>query len=260
MTFLLFNAPSSTPISASLRRSSSFSPKTIPARDLVIDFGKHKGKMLGSLPSNYLRWVSKNLRARHFEHWANLADQVLQDPVYQDRIEWEFADNVLHGNNPKVTTNNSFLSTDESAVSMLLEISERFGWDNEDKAGWSKVNFELLGTSKGGRIPRILDNDGESKSGRRDEKQVKRVKPPGDGVLGEKRRERREKARLKREEEKLGNKHKSLGSLSLRHRDDGGVRLESSERIDKVQTVEIYNNPFPGREALLNKVINNRRF
>ncbi|XVF23188.1 hypothetical protein REPUB_Repub13aG0015600 [Reevesia pubescens] len=255
MTFLLFNAPSSAPISVSLRLSSSFKPKrassanstpnpmakTIPATDLVIDFGKHKGKMLGTLPSNYLRWVSKNLRARDFEHWAKLADQVLQDPVYQDRIEWEFAENFLHGNNAKVTSLLS--STDETtAVSMLLEISERFGWDNEDKAGWSKVNFELLGTSKGGRIPRILDNtdNGEiSKNGRIDENQVTRVKAR-DGVLGEKRRERRERLRLKKEEESLGN---------------FGDRVEVE---DKDRTVEIYN-PFPGRQALLNKVLNNRR-
>ncbi|XWS20615.1 hypothetical protein CRYUN_Cryun31cG0117900 [Craigia yunnanensis] len=264
MAFLLFNAPSSTPISLSLRLSSSFKPKrassasapqTIPARDLVLDFGKHKGRRLGTLPSNYLRWLSKNLRFRDFEHWANLADQVLQDPVYQDRIEWEFAENVLHGNNAKVTTNDSFLSSNESSVSMLLEISERFGWDNEDKAGWSKVNFELLGTSKGGRIPRILDNDGESKNCGREEKEVKRVKP-GDGVLGEKRKERRQRVRLKREEEKLGNKLKSWGSFGQGV--DGGVRLERSQGFDKNQSVESYN-PFPGREALLEKVINNRR-
>ncbi|XP_022716421.1 uncharacterized protein LOC111275355 [Durio zibethinus] len=258
MAFLLFNAPSSTPITLCLRRSSSFKPKratsvsppmskTIPARDIVIDFGKHKGKMLGTLPSNYLRWVSENLRARDFELWAKLADQVLQDPFYQDRIEWEYVENILHGNNAKVTTNDSLLSSDETAVSMLLEISERFGWDNEDKAGWSKINFELLGTSKGGRIPRNLDNDGESKNGRREEKQVKRVKP-GDGVLGETRRERRERARLKKEDEKLENKQKS----------DGGVRLERSQGVDKDQTVKIYN-PFPGRQALLNKVLINRR-
>ncbi|KAI9125342.1 hypothetical protein K1719_003958 [Acacia pycnantha] len=29
---------------------------------------------------------------------GKLADQVLQDPIYKDRIEWEFAENVLNGN------------------------------------------------------------------------------------------------------------------------------------------------------------------
>ncbi|KAK9285701.1 hypothetical protein L1049_024900 [Liquidambar formosana] len=30
-----------------------------------------------------------------FEHWAKLADQVLQDPLYKDRIEWEYTDKLL---------------------------------------------------------------------------------------------------------------------------------------------------------------------
>ncbi|KAK8274718.1 hypothetical protein V6Z12_D10G091000 [Gossypium hirsutum] len=80
--------------------------------------------MLGTLPSNYLR---------NYERWAKLADQVLEGPVYKGRIEWEFAENVLSGNNAK-----GIAAKDESSVS-LLEMSERFGWDNEDKDGWSKV-------------------------------------------------------------------------------------------------------------------------
>ncbi|KAE8673403.1 DNA directed RNA polymerase, 7 kDa subunit [Hibiscus syriacus] len=181
--------------------------KTIPATDIIIDFGKHKGKMLGTLPSNYLRWVSKNLRAGDNERWAKLADQVLEDPIYRDRIEWEFAENVLNGNNAKGRAGNS--------VSLLLEMSERFGWDNEDKEGWSRVKFELLGTSNGGRLPRIGVNNGRN----REAKQAK----SGDG---EKRR------RLKKQEE--------------------SVRLERSKGPE---TVEIFN-PFPGRQALLNKMMN----
>ncbi|KAJ4959076.1 hypothetical protein NE237_026187 [Protea cynaroides] len=105
--------------------------------------------MLGTLPTKYIKWVSKTLRARDFEDWAKLADEVLQDPVYRDRIEWEFAENILNGNTRSSIT--------ESPVSDLLEISERFGWNNEDKVGWSKIDFALLGTTKGGRIPRIGD-------------------------------------------------------------------------------------------------------
>ncbi|KAL5990353.1 hypothetical protein ACLOJK_011253 [Asimina triloba] len=135
----------------------------VPATDRVIDFGKYKGRMLGTLPSKYLRWVSKNLQARDFEEWAKLADQVLEDPVYKDRLEWELAEQVLTGNDPRA-------SRTESAASDLLEISRRFGWDNEDKAAWSGIDFELIGTTKGRRIPRIgssesrkseLSGDGE---------------------------------------------------------------------------------------------------
>ncbi|KAM3219427.1 hypothetical protein P3L10_023958 [Capsicum annuum] len=105
--------------------------------------------MLGTLPSKYLKWVTKNLRARDFEEWANLADQVLSDPVYKDRVEWEFAQALLNGDVPVGTQN---------AVSELLEISTRFGWDNDDKLGWSKIDFDMLGMSKGGRIPRLCDD------------------------------------------------------------------------------------------------------
>ncbi|KAL2232554.1 UNVERIFIED_CONTAM: hypothetical protein Sindi_1435400 [Sesamum indicum] len=89
--FLSFSTPLSSrflpttpkPLRTSTRFQISNS-KIIPARDRVIDLGKYKGKMLGSLP-----------------------------------------------------------------------LSERFGWDNEDKEGWRKNEFGLLGTSKGGRIPRV---------------------------------------------------------------------------------------------------------
>ncbi|OVA19226.1 hypothetical protein BVC80_521g11 [Macleaya cordata] len=105
--------------------------------------------MLGTLPSKYLKWVSKTLRARDFEEWAKLADEVLQDPVYKDRLEWELAEITLNGDK-----GNGISGRNGSAVSDLLDISERFGWDNEDKIGWSRIDFALLGTSKGGRIPR----------------------------------------------------------------------------------------------------------
>ncbi|KZV27525.1 hypothetical protein F511_04576 [Dorcoceras hygrometricum] len=135
-------------ISSSHRMAAGGSDWKIPARDRPITFGKHRGKMLGSLPSSYLKWVSKNLRSGDTQEWAKLADEVLLDSVYKDRIEWELAENVLNGNNV------GYSSSGNKSVSALLEMSERFGWDNEDKVGWSKIDFGLLGTSKGGRIPR----------------------------------------------------------------------------------------------------------
>nr|CAD1836090.1 unnamed protein product [Ananas comosus var. bracteatus] len=48
-------------------------------------------------PSSYLRWVASTLRARDSEPWARLADQVLADPVYRDRLEWEHAARLLSG-------------------------------------------------------------------------------------------------------------------------------------------------------------------
>nr|CAD1836124.1 unnamed protein product [Ananas comosus var. bracteatus] len=81
-----------------LSSSSSSSEGSLPpARDRVVDFGRHRGRRLGSLPSSYLRWVASTLRARDSEPWARLADQVLADPVYRDRLEWEHAARLLSG-------------------------------------------------------------------------------------------------------------------------------------------------------------------
>nr|XP_004488964.2 uncharacterized protein LOC101503340 [Cicer arietinum] len=200
------------------------------ARDRVIDFGKYKGKMLGSLPSRYLRWISKNLRARDFEEWANLADQVLQDPIYGDRIEWEFAFNVLNGNN-NTTARSS------GADCELQEISERFGWDNNDKVGWSKVDFDLLGTSKGGRIPR-LSHEATTDTQPNDP-------PPTSTSTANrtKRMERRERQKIRL---RINNTHKNEAQ---RHFEE-----EEEEEENNFN----YSNPFPGRQSLLRKAINHR--
>ncbi|KAG6504916.1 uncharacterized protein LOC121986993 [Zingiber officinale] len=125
--------------------------RRLPARDRVINFGKHKGRMLGSLPSSYLQWVSNNLRARDFEEWARLADEVLRDPIYRDRLEWEAAERILTGD----TCRQSSSGPANSPVADLIEVSERFGLDNDDKAAWARIDFGLQGTSNGGRIPRV---------------------------------------------------------------------------------------------------------
>ncbi|MQM19897.1 hypothetical protein Taro_052911 [Colocasia esculenta] len=152
---------SSSPTSGGASGQPPLSSSRIPARDRVIDFGRHRGKMLGTLPSSYLTWVSKNLRARDYEEWARLADEVLQDPVYGDRLEWEAAERVLTGVGHKASAAAAYsYAPSESAVADLLDISERFGWDNEDKEGWRRVDFRLLGTSKGGRIPRLRSGGG----------------------------------------------------------------------------------------------------
>ncbi|KAK3035545.1 hypothetical protein RJ639_034750 [Escallonia herrerae] len=220
---------------------------TIPARDRVIDFGKHKGRMLGTLPSNYLKWVSKNLRARDFEDWAKLADQVLEDPVYRDRIEWEFAENLLNGD----VLSSPASRSDQGAVAELLEMSERFGWDNEDKVGWSRINFGLLGTSKGGRIPR--DSDGGGGDGRR-KVEMKRQKVGAMG--GERRRERRDRMRSKRGTTDTANGATAADS-GMQFDDENGDNQVKSE-LDGDRTAQV-SSPFPGRGALFKKVLNRRK-
>ncbi|KAM3301552.1 hypothetical protein P3S67_016054 [Capsicum chacoense] len=230
---------------SSISSSRSIGSRQIPARDRVIDFGKYKGKMLGTLPSKYLKWVTKNLRARDFEEWANLADQVLSDPVYKDRVEWEFAQALLNGDVPVGTQN---------AVSELLEISTRFGWDNDDKLGWSKIDFDMLGTSKGGRIPRLSD-DSASKTanaiGMVEDK--KGVGARGDGSRQEEesekdsRERRRERIRLHRRNDESGSR--------LRHSTITETRRDSEDFCNTSSGVMETPSRFPGRESLLKKAL-----
>lgn len=202
--------------------------------------------MLGSLPSHYLKWVSANLRARDFEHWAKLADEVLRDPVYKDRLEWEYADKVLNGD---------VLS--ETPVPELLEISRRFGWDNDDKVGWSRIDFQLLGTTYGGRIPRISDRvvdvDSEKVSACGNRKSKK-------GILiyeEQRREERRERARLRRAGPKTHAEVRlDIGRKSGRKFGDGNESVNKTR--DREGTLGVHN-PFPGRDALLKKALDRRK-
>lgn len=178
--------------------------------------------MLGTLPSKYLTWVSKNLRARDFEDWAKLAEEVLLDPVYKDRIEWESVERVLSGEGVRMSSSKS----KESSVSELLVISESFGWDNDDKDGWKGVNVELLGTSFGGRIPRRRSRNSSSKRLEEVEK-VPTVVIGGRDMRRMRRREPSSKSKVTRREVGIDG-------------GDNGVKANS--------------NPFPGRKALLKKI------
>ncbi|WCJ37155.1 hypothetical protein M5689_018309 [Euphorbia peplus] len=235
-------------LTCSFQPISAVNRRLPPARDKPIDFGKHKGKMLGSLPSSYLKWVSKTLRAGDSIHWATLADQVLQDPVYHDRLEWEFADSILNGN-----TNNSSSSTTD-AVSRLVEVSERFGWDNEDKIGWSRVNFELLGTSKGGRIPRLKPAETVGKGGHGEVRVERRLEESQ-----VRRKERRERVKLK----KVG---ENMGELGIVGKFGGGVVNIGSNGVGNEKMGESLgqegniNNRFPGRQGLFQKVISSKLY
>ncbi|KAL3349937.1 hypothetical protein AABB24_022808 [Solanum stoloniferum] len=230
------------------------SRKGIPARDRVIDFGKYKGKMLGTLPSKYLKWVTKNLRARDFEEWAQLADQVLSDPIYKDRIEWEFAQNLLNGDVSPAGT--------QSAVSELLEISTRFRWDNDDKLGWSKIDFELLGTSKGGRIPRLSDSSNNSIRVE-DKKGTDGVDIPQEDGEKDNRERRRERVKLQRRQNESGSPLQRSASITQRRANSDHFNQPKSDPIRTFDTTNYNTNSgrtktpsrFLGRESLLKKAL-----
>ncbi|KAF6141791.1 hypothetical protein GIB67_027969 [Kingdonia uniflora] len=99
--------------------------------------------MLGTLPSKYLKWVSKTLRARDYEEWAKLADEVLQDPVYKDRLEWELAEKILTGDD----CNNKTSSTRNPVSDLLDFISSLWvGVMNSDRVDdeFQKIPDHLL--------------------------------------------------------------------------------------------------------------------
>ncbi|KAL5823673.1 hypothetical protein ACOSQ4_021573 [Xanthoceras sorbifolium] len=237
-------------ISCSYSKPPRKKPQSL-ARDRVIDFGRHKGKPLGSLPSTYLKWISQNLRAGDFHDWAKLADQVLHDPVYKDRIEWELAENLLTGN-----INTSSLGESESAVSRLVEVSERFGWDNEDKEGWSKVDFQLLGTSNGGRIPRKVEGrTGKEELKMVDEKMKKKKMMRELSESEQRRRERRMRNKMRIRDNGSGN----FGNGEKNGGGDDDEEKEEDEEEEEDRTVETKSR-FPGRDALLKNVLRSKRF
>lgn len=193
--------------------------------------------MLGSLPSTYLKWVSKNLLTQDFENWAKLADEVLNDPIYRDRIEWEFAENILTGNK------SAALSRGKGAASELQEISETFGWDFNDEVAWRKVDFGLLGTSKGGRIPRVVEREERGK-------ERKGTTSEAGGTDGERRRERRERMKQKREVVIGSGTSFDVGGTS---RISGVVEDKGGSGMGRV------SNRFPGRNSLLRKAMDRER-
>ncbi|XBH87749.1 hypothetical protein VPH35_075152 [Triticum aestivum] len=237
-----------------------------PARDRVIDFGKHKGQMLGTLPPSYLRWVVAELDYGDTAAWARLAREVLDDPVYVDRVEWEHAHRFLRGDSK---FDYVYDDAGEDGDGPLQEMAERFGWDLSDEDGWGRLDFRLLGTSYGGRIPRKADRR-QSTGNRSPRGGGGALFDAGaDGPRG-KRDERRERMRTRREEQVRTAKLDVLG-VNAGAKDGGALGTARKARIGVAAKKEILGlgrcgeraaplkggeggNPFPGRQAFLDKV------
>ncbi|KAI8544842.1 hypothetical protein RHMOL_Rhmol08G0326400 [Rhododendron molle] len=230
----------------------------VPARDRIIKFGKHKGKMLGALPSAYLQWMYKNSVV-----WPDLAKEVLDDPVYKDRIEWEYVQRILHGDfgGARIREHQS-----DDVVADIYEIADKFDWDMEDKRGWSKVELDLLGTSFSGPIPR----KNEAKAWWSTKLKAK-PSPEEEAMVGMglRRRERRERRILKsdrelgvglerREERVTVKTDGELGAAEEESRSDGDGQVVPGKSQEPTVRKGI---SFPGRESLLKKakVMNNHK-
>eukprot|EP01018_Ginkgo_biloba_P021364 Gb_34652 [translate_table: standard] len=215
----------------------------IPARDRVIDVGKHKGRMLGTLPSKYLMWLSENLKGSRLDEWSTMAEEVLEDPVYRDRIEWEKVELAMEGR-PRFATS---VIRSESPGDYLIQIGNALGWDVDDQAGWSKINFSLLGTSKGGRIPRIQNKRNDLRSKPTKSKPGFRHSVSGGSVNGN-------------SKENGDNESSELKSELLRRREARRERHKLRRNSRQIQLEQLPqssslgSNPFPGRKALLRKI------
>jgi Putative quorum-sensing-regulated virulence factor len=269
------------------------------ARDKKIEIGRYKGRMLGTLPSSYLKWLAdqEDNPAYDLYNWPLFAKIVLEDPVYQDRIEYEPALRIFEGG----AKGNFILREDFDFMKAYRDIGDNNGWDWDDKEGWSKVNRDFIGTSFSGRIPRKKDKSGESaqlgasqsmKNEAReknnigcldDQNGVKNGKKHG-VFVGKKREERIERMRLRREEKKKMVKNdkvleegvleekeeeastsrvkkerarKGKGDLEGRKKE---LDLGRNNEINSFPKIEVslgngeVSNPFPGRDALFQKL------
>lgn len=253
--------------------------------------------MLGTLPSSYLKWLAdqEDNPAYEFYNWPAFAKIVLEDPVYQDRIEYEPALRIFEGG----AKGNFIFREDFDIMKAYREIGDRYGWDWDDNEGWSKVKRDYIGTSYSGRIPRkkkdksgelgaseSVESEASEKKSMRcldDQNSVKNIKKSG-FIVGRKRGERIERMRLKREEKmqmmnsekvveeevleeqeeealrsrvKKERVRKGKGDLGRRKRDLGMGRNDEIIGFAKIEgsseNGEV-SNPFPGRDALFQKL------
>ncbi|KAL2631112.1 hypothetical protein R1flu_015798 [Riccia fluitans] len=207
------------------------------ARDREIEFGKFKGSLLGTMSSKYLKWMAKNLKNGPLSEWAEYAEEVLEDPYYKDRLEWEKVEKLMT------------MAHDVDRISGnrdVLAPAKVFGWDLENDNAWRKVNFGLLGTTRGGRIPRVDKSPALKPAAKPEEK---------------KRRVRRQTVSIRTQPASLSTPEAaSEGSLRdelerrRAMRRDRLITNRSLKAAEVEEDAKRIMNPFPGRDSLVSKV------
>ncbi|GJP56473.1 hypothetical protein CLOM_g15542 [Closterium sp. NIES-68] len=123
--------------------------RPVPPRDTPVTFGswykeavadRRPAPLLGSLKPGSLRWMMRQLAdSGDLAEWAELAETVLADPVYRDRLEWCEYERRLH----------------RDGAAAAVQYARDAGWvDMTDTFAWSGVDMEMLGTSFTKPIPR----------------------------------------------------------------------------------------------------------
>lgn len=130
-------------------RGEASSGKHRHARDAPVTFGgwyrdaladKRPPPLLGSLRPKQLQWMIRNFEETEFSDWAEMAAEVLKDPVYQDRVEWTEYERRL----------------EKEGAEAALRYALSKGWVNRlDANAWDGVDPERIGTSLSRRIPRV---------------------------------------------------------------------------------------------------------
>jgi hypothetical protein len=136
----------------------------------------------------------------------------------------------------------------------LQEISERFGWDNNDKVGWSKIDFNRLGTSYGGRIPRLVNRNSSNADADADSKTNQK---PSTGMSSSSSSRSRRMERRERQKMRLRSSSGGTHEEVEQEKEDMVADNEEVEDDDIVVDIAV-DSRFPGRQALLWKVINRR--
>jgi len=219
-----------------------------PARDTIINFGKYKGRMMGTLPPRYLRWVVENVSGGPTGEWSELAEQVLEDPFYRDRLEWEKVQMAMDGCGKYAS---SVVRSSSSPGADIFQMATRFGWDMDDEAGWRKVNFSLLGTSKGGRIPRIKDRPNRQLNLSLQKQMGRPTKAKsgfGSSVSAN--------TFTRDNYDGVCDDPNGLKAELLKRRETRRARQKSRKDFSQTQLEQLPkgSSPFPGREALLRKI------
>ena len=126
---------------------SSYKPKVDNPADILLTFGKYKGKKLGDVPLDYVEWLAKKAN----DEWLrDAAKKLLTSDMDESNIEFEAPEDAefeeIFGDIPSQSPNESEKATD-SQIKAIFTLAQNIGISNdEDLKAWiSKIiNKEIV--------------------------------------------------------------------------------------------------------------------